>query len=75
VAATAAVVTCAICGGAISAPGPVCRRCVEARGPLTTNEWLASLRATRSTILIDHRLANDLEESQRELDQRNVYRH
>jgi hypothetical protein len=67
------VITCEICGGAIPAPG-ICRRCQEARGSRTTAEWLARVAATRSTILIDHRLANDLDEYEREVEQREADR-
>jgi hypothetical protein len=75
--------TCAICRGAIPTPrgvdamspdGRICRRCHEARGALTTSAWLERLRATNSTLLIDHRVANDVE-FEREVGHVNGYRH
>jgi hypothetical protein len=58
----------------IAPPRRVCRRCVEHRGRLTVREWLRRITAKRSTILIDHRLANDLEQFELEDERRHAYR-
>jgi hypothetical protein len=59
---------CRYCRGAIAPPRRVCHRCVEHRGRLTVREWFRRLTAKRSRILIDNRLANDLEQFEREVD-------
>jgi len=53
---------CRYCRGTLTEPrARVCRRCMKAKGRRTVTAWLASLVKARSSILIDHRVTNDLE--------------
>jgi len=57
--------TCAYCRGAIPPHRRVCDRCRAAKGSKTAQQWLSEIVRKRSRIVFEHRLANNIEASDR----------
>jgi hypothetical protein len=57
--------TCRYCQGALTTPRTrVCQRCLDAKGRRTVRDWMNRIVSKRSLLLIEHRVANDLEASE-----------